>query len=167
MQDLADHGVDVCMVSSLRHLPRVKARADGTLAEPMDFTRLDALLGVARPYFTSYYVTMDIWEKDDVRHDLFDLPFASPAYEKAFKTWFKAVVEHLLATGLSYDQLLFNPYDESVNEACRRIASWMKQADPKVKVIIDCSTPDVGEARQMDALTDIWVPTTSTTSPRT
>lgn len=156
--NLAEHGVDVCAVSSLRNLPRVQAKEDGTLAEPLDFTQLDALLKAARPHFSIYYVNLDIWEKSWVRKDLFGLPFESPAYEVAFKTWFRQILDHLLASGLTYDQLLFCPYDESVGEACRKIAGWMKQVDSRARVVIDCSTPDVEEARKMDALTDVWVP---------
>ncbi|MBI2302007.1 MAG: DUF4091 domain-containing protein [Armatimonadetes bacterium] len=157
-RDLRDHGVDVAMVSGLHQLPRIKANADGTLAEPLNFDRLDAHLAAMRPYFTQYYVGLDIWEKRDLRRDLFDLPFDSPAYEKAFKAWFGAVLEHLLTAGLTRDQFMVNPYDESVNEASRKLAGWIKAVDPGVRVVIDCSTPDVAEARRMDALTDVWVP---------
>lgn len=157
-RDLRDHGVDVAMISSLRHLPRVKAKADGTLAEPLDFGRLDAHLAATRPYFSQYYVSLDIWEKRVVRRDLFGLPFDSPAYEVAFKRWFRIVLDHLLAAGLTHDQFMVNPYDESVNEACRALAGWVKAVDPNIRVVIDCSTPDVETARRMDALTDVWVP---------
>jgi len=156
--DLRDHGVDVALISGLRHLPRVKANPDGSLTRPLDFGRLDAFLAGARPYFRQYYVSLDIWEKRYLRHDLFGLPFDSPVYEKAFRNWFRAVLDHLLAEGLGYEQFIINPYDESVGDACRKLAGWIKAVDPKVRVVIDCSTPDVTTARRMDALTDVWVP---------
>jgi len=158
LQDLAEHGVDVCMVHCLRLLPRPKANADGTLAEPLDFSRADALLDQAEGLLDLFYVTTDIFEKGHVRRDLFGLKWGSPAYETAFKLWFREVVDHLLARGLTYDQLLFNPYDESLGDDCRTLSRWMKQVDPKVQTIIDCSTPDVELASRMDALTDVWVP---------
>lgn len=158
LADLAEHGVDVLAIHGLTYLPRVKANADGTLAEPLDFTRVNNFLAIAKPYFGLYYVTMDIWEKNDVRRDLFDLDFDTPAYERAFKTWFAAVRDNLLAQGLTRDQLLINPYDESVGEKCQKLASWIKAVDPQLKIIIDSSTSDIAEARQMNALTDVWVP---------
>lgn len=158
LRDLREHGVDVCMISSLRHLPRVKATADGRLAEPLDFSRLDALVDATRDLFPRYYMTLDIWEKQTLRRDLFGLPFGTPAYEKALKSWLVAVLEHLEAKGITRERLLINPYDESVGEECQLLARWIKEVDPKLQVIIDCSTPDVETARRMDALTDIWVP---------
>lgn len=158
LQDPADHGVDVCMVSSLRHLPRVPAKPDGSLAAPLDFATLDALLAVTRDRFALYYVTMDIWEKSSVRRDLFGLPFDSPAYATAFKTWLAAVLARFDRQGIARDRLLLNPYDESVGDACQRIAAWIKEVDSRARVIIDASTEDLEIARAMDALTDVWVP---------
>ena len=158
LQDLADHGVDVCMIHSLRLLPRPKARADGALVGELDFSRVDRLLDVAADLFDLYYMTVDIFEKGHVRRDLFGLAWGSPAYEKAFKAWLRQVVAHLLERGITREQLMINPYDESVNEDCRTLARWIKEVDPQLQVIIDCSTRDLEVARQMAALTDVWAP---------
>lgn len=158
LRDLSEHGVDVCAIHSLSTLPRVKANADGTLAEPLDFARTDRLLDASRGLFNLYFVSIDIFEKGTVRHDLFGLRWGSPEYEKAFKAWFAQVLQHLLDRGLTREQLLVNPYDESVNEDCQTLARWIKEVDPTLRIIIDCSTPDVELARRMDALTDIWQP---------
>jgi hypothetical protein len=158
LRDLAEHGVDVCMIHSLQMLPRVRANADGALAEPLDFSKVDRLLAASEGLFDLYYVTMDIFEKGQVRRDLFGLQFGTPSYEKAFKTWFRQVVDHLLAKGLTYERFLVNPYDESVGNECQQLSGWIKAVDPRVRTIIDCSTPDVEVARKMDALTDVWVP---------
>jgi len=158
LRDLSDHGVDVCAIHSLSTLPRVKANADGTLAEPLDFTRTDRLIDASKGLFNLYFVSIDIFEKGTVRRDLFGLRWGSPEYEKAFKTWFAQVLQHLLDKGLTREQLIVNPYDESVNEDCQTLARWIKDVDPNLRIIIDCSTRDLELARRMDALTDIWQP---------
>ncbi len=158
LQDLAEHGIDVCTIHGLRHTPRVKANADGSLSEPLDFTRVDRLLSAASGRFPLYYLTIDIFEKGSVRRDLFGLRWGTPEYEKAFKTWLRLLLDHLWAQGLTHDSLLVNPYDESVGEDCQTLAAWIKAVDPEVRVIIDCSTTDLQTARKMDALTDVWVP---------
>jgi hypothetical protein len=53
---------------------------------------------------------------------------------------------------------MINPYDESVDQRCRLLAKWVKEIDPNVRIVIDSSTPDLDVAKQMDALTDVWVP---------
>ena len=156
--DLRAHGVDVCWISSLHYLPRVKANRDGSLAAPLDFAKLDALLDAAQGIFDQYYITMDIWEKASLRHDLFGLSFDDPAYEGAFKAWMAQVVAHLKARGLGYDNFVVNPVDESVDDRCRRIARWIKDVDPQVRIIIDSIGGTQEDTGLMDALTDVWTP---------
>ena len=158
LRDLAEHGVDVCMIHGLRQLPRPRAGPDGTLAETLDFSRVDRLLDAADGLFGRYFMTLDIFEKGDLRRDLFGLDWGTPAYEKAFKEWLRAVLDHLSAEGIEYDRLLLNPYDESVGPECQTLARWVKEVDSRVRIIIDCSTTDLEQARQMDAVTDVWCP---------
>ncbi len=161
LDDLVSHGVNIFMLHSASTLPRPKAKADGTLIGAMDFSRLDKILDATRDRFDLYYLTIDIWEVEEtayVRKDLFGLDFNDPNYAKAFKTWYGAILDHLKSRGVSHDKLLVNPYDESTNENCQKISRWIKEVDPKSRIVIDCSTANMTEARTMDALTDVWVP---------
>ena len=158
LRDLVSHGVDVCMVSSLNHLPRVRASADGKIPAELDFAKIDRLLKATRGMFRLYWINLDIFEKAKLRDDLIGLEFGSPAYERGFKQWLRQVLEHLRSQGLRSDQFMINPYDESVDERCRLLAKWVKEVDPNVRIVIDSSTPDLDIAKQMDALTDVWVP---------
>lgn len=158
LRDLATHGVDVCMISSLNHLPRVTASADGTIPKDLNFAKVDHLLKSTRGRFRLYWINLDIFEKAKLRDDLIGLPFGSPEYERGFKQWLGIVLEHLRSQGLRSDQFMINPYDESVDERCRLLARWVKEVDPQARIVIDSSTPDMQVAREMDALTDVWVP---------
>jgi hypothetical protein len=158
LDDLASHGVNVCMLHNLQMFPRPKANPDGTLAEPMDFTKLDRMIDASLGKFDMYYLTLDIWEKDWVRKDLFGLDVKDPSYEKAFKIWFAAIMKHLNAKGITRDKIIVNPYDESTSENCRQIAKWIKDVDPEIRVVIDSSPSNMDEGKKMDALTDVWMP---------
>jgi len=51
-----------------------------------------------------------------------------------------------------------NPVDESVDDRCRRIARWIKDVDPQVRIIIDSIGGTQEDTGLMDALTDVWTP---------
>lgn len=159
LRDLASHGVDVFMLSALRQFPRVKANAAGEFEQKFDFTTLDRILARTKDIFPYYYVNVDVWEHPGVlRDDLIGLDFNSPEYGKAFKTWYRAMINRIVEDGVAASRLMACPYDESVGERAVRLAALMKEACPEVKIIIDCSTPDPDEARRIDRYTDIWVP---------
>lgn len=159
LRDLASHGVDVFMLTALRQLPRIKANAAGEFEQKLDFSTLDRVLARTKDIFPYYYLNVDVWEHPGVlREDLIGLDFNSPEYGKAFKTWYRAVISRIVENGVVADRVMACPYDESVGERAVRLAALMKEACPEVKVIIDCSTPDLQEAARIDRYTDIWVP---------
>ncbi len=159
LRDLASHGVDVFMLTALRQVPRLKANAAGEFEQAFDFSTLDRLLARTKDLFPYYYLNVDVWEHPGVlRDDLIGLDFNSPAYAKAFKTWYGAVIRRIVENGIAPARVMACPYDESVGERAVRLAALMKEACPEIKIVIDCSTPDLAEAARMDRYTDIWVP---------
>jgi hypothetical protein len=159
LRDLTNHGVDVFMITALRQLPRVKANAAGEFEKEFDFSALDRLLARTRDLFPYYYLNVDVWEHPGVlREDLIGLEFNSPEYAKAFTTWYRAVIGRMRQDGVAAERIMACPYDESVGERAVRLASLMKEACPEVRIIVDCSTPDLQEAARIDHYTDIWVP---------
>ena len=101
---------------------------------------------------------MDIWEKHTQRKDLFGLDFHAPAYEKAFKVWFKACAEELKRLGVPNDRLVVCPLDEAVDERAEAIARWIKEVCPETRLIADCSSPDLDRIRSIDRYIDVWMP---------
>ncbi|HEY3297940.1 MAG TPA: hypothetical protein VGK34_04720 [Armatimonadota bacterium] len=154
--DLKSHGIDMCMLHNLSTAPRPLAKADGTL-EPMDFTKMDLLLDASKDKFSMYYVSLDIWEKTWVRKDLFGLDFPSPAYQKAFTTWLNAIVDRLKQHGIGYDRFVVNAYDESVSDNCYFIARWVREADPKIRMVLDSIGP-VDIVKKFERYNDVWMP---------
>lgn len=154
--DLKSHGIDICMLHNLTTCPRPLAKPDGTL-EKMDFSKMDRLLNATKNQFRMYYVSIDIWEKDWVRKDLFNLEFPGPAYKKAFTSWIKAIVKRLKKHGIGYDRFVVNPYDESVSDNCLFIAKWIKEADPRVRTVLDSIGP-VDVIENFEKYNDVWMP---------
>jgi hypothetical protein len=68
------------------------------------------------------------------------------------------VLAHLKEFGITNENLVICPFDESTNAHCLQIAKWIKEVDPTCKVIIDCSTGNMEEARKLNEFTDIWMP---------
>lgn len=154
--DLKSHGVDVYMMHGYNLMPRPKASPDGTL-EPMDFSKMDATLKATRDLFPLYYVTADIITGDEMIDHIFGLPFDSPGFEKAYKNWVKAIVARLKKFGIGYDRFVFNPADENTGKKCLDLTRWAKEADPKIRTILDSiDTPDKMPA--FDKYCDIWMP---------
>ena len=154
--DLKSHGIDTCMLHNLSTFPRPMAKPDGTL-EAMDFTNMDRILDATKGEFAMYYMSLDIWEKKWVRKDLFGLDFPSPAYEIAFKSWLKAIVDRMKMHGIGYDKFVVNPYDESVDDNCLFIAKWVKETDPQIRTVLD-SIGSVDVVKRFDKYNDLWIP---------
>lgn len=159
---LRENGFNTVTISSLWHLPRPKANPQGELIDKLDFSKLQKHIKTVGDKFSNYYLNVDIWEKQQQRKDLFNLDFTNPNYEKAFKTWFSAVINELQALGVSNDKLVVCPYDESCGKNAESIARWIKEVNPKVRVLIDCSSTDLAQVKSIDRYVDIWMPHVNT-----
>lgn len=157
--DLKEHGVNLTMLSNARHFPHSKANPDGTLKDKLDFTTLDNVIDASKGIIDQYYLTMDMWEPDWYRKDMFGLDWNDPALPKAFKAWWSQVLDHLKAKGVTGDQLFVNPMDESSDERFTRIAKWVKAVDPAVRTIIDShGGNELTTTRNPKAMSDVWMP---------
>lgn len=158
LKDLSEHGVDVTIIHGVGNLPRPRAESDGTLVGPLDFSRLDQLLNVKTQYFETYYMTLDIFDG----RPLFGLDFKDPAYEKAFKSWLKAVYEHLAQRGISKENVLVNPFDEQIHADCLTVCRWIKQVDCDYRIILNQVSNDITVLDDFSPLVDIWMPHVTT-----
>lgn len=155
---LRRYGFNMVTISCLRHLPRPKADQNGEITGKMDFSNLHNLFKLTGTDFDRYYLNVDIWEKQHQRKDLFGLDFADPAYSTAFKNWFRRVLQEFDSIGIKREQLIICPYDESVSEQAEQIAGWIKECDPKLKILLDSSSDDLQRIQSIDRYADIWMP---------
>ena len=156
-QMLKDYGFNTTMVSNLRHLPRPKASADGKIPAVLDFSRLRKQLDIIGK-FDYYYLDIAIWNQKLQNKELFYLDFYDPAYATAFRSWFKQVLAELASHGINSGNLLVCPIDEAADKRAETIARWIKEVDPAVKVIIDCSTDNMQQLKSLDRYVDVWMP---------
>ena len=157
-QILRDYGFNMTMLSGLRHLPRPKADKNGNIVGKMDFTVLRNHIAKLGKDFDHYYFDVAVWEKNWQRKDLFGLDFNHPKYEKAFKSWFAAVIAEFAELGIPKDRLVVCPLDEALDDRAVKIASWIKAVDPTVRVIIDTSSNNMEQVKKIDKYVNVWMP---------
>lgn len=155
---LRENGFNVSMIHGLQHLPRPKADKDGNLLGTMNFKNLDRYIDQTQGKTDYYFLAIAIWEKGELRKDFLGLDFYSPAYEKAFKSWLRLVIARLKIKGVAQEKLIINGYDESLGKEAQMIAKWIKDVNPELTTLTDCSSSDMNEVKRMDKYTDIWMP---------
>ncbi|MBE6366723.1 MAG: hypothetical protein E7052_02280 [Lentisphaerae bacterium] len=155
---LREYGFNAVMLSGLRQFPRPQADKQGKLREKLDFTLLNNHLNRIGKDFDYIYWDLAIWEKKVLRKDLFGLDFYSDAYEKAFKSWFKACADALQAAGVPNEKVLVCPIDECSDKRAERIARWIKECRPESRVILDSSRTDMVQVKSIDRYVDVWMP---------
>lgn len=156
-QMLKDYGFNTTMITNLRHLPRPRATKDGKIPAQLDFKRLKYQLDIIGK-FDHYYLDIAIWNQKLQNKELFYLDFYDPAYAKAFKSWFAQVLTELKKHDINESNLLVCPIDEAADKRAEIIASWIKEVNPAVKVIIDCSTDNMQQLQSLDRYVDVWMP---------
>ena len=146
------------MLSGLRHFPRPKADKKGNLIGKLDFTVLNEHFQRIGKNMDYIYWDLAIWEKQVLRRDLFGLDFNTPAYEKAFKSWFTACCKALMAVGIPNEKVFVCPIDECSDKRAETIARWIKECRPETRVILDSSRTDMVQVKSIDRYVDVWMP---------
>ncbi|MCD6597733.1 MAG: PQQ-binding-like beta-propeller repeat protein, partial [Bacteroidales bacterium] len=88
----------------------------------------------------------------------------TPVWNKAYKIWLKAWIEHLKNMGVTYDQYAFYPVDEpglSPEHVTRFIAhgKLIREADPKAQIYTDpVGRATMDDLKNMNPYVDIWCP---------
>ncbi len=155
---LREYGFNTTMITGLRHLPRPRASAEGNIPEKLDYSKLHELIKFAGTDFDYYYIDIAIWNQHRQNRELFNLDFYDPAYGKAFKKWFRMLIDELAALNIPKTKLLVNPIDEAADKRAEIISGWIKSVDPEVKVIIDSANTNMEQLKNLDRFVDIWMP---------
>ncbi len=155
---LHKYGFTMAFINGLQHLPRPGANSNGEITGKMDFTFLREHIARIGNKFDYYYFDIGIWNKFYQRKDLFGLDFDHPNYGKAFKSWFKAVMDELMRLGIPNERLMVCPEDESINDHAVQISKWIKEVRPETRIVIDASSSDMEKIRRIDKYVDVWLP---------
>lgn len=157
METMLDHGITAFWVMGLRYMPRPAADDEGNLLEPTDWSKFRDQVSLKWKPGRKLYITMDVWEKADERR-IYNGKFDSPGWRIAFKKIVTEMADVLRDMGLSYDDYLVNPVDESIDARYLAIARLVKEVDPKIEIIADTIGSSLAEVRSADVVTDHWVP---------
>ncbi|MBO5722680.1 MAG: DUF4091 domain-containing protein, partial [Lentisphaeria bacterium] len=155
---LHKYGFTMAFINGLQHLPRPSANSNGEITGKMDFTFLREHIARIGNKFDYYYFDIGIWNKFYQRKDLFGLDFDHPNYGKAFKSWFKAVMDELMRLGIPNERLMVCPEDESINDHAVQISKWIKEVRPETRIVIDSSSSDMEKIIRIDKYVDVWLP---------
>lgn len=154
---MVEHGIMVFLVSGLRHMPRPRADDTGELLEPMDWSKFRRVVALKWRPGRKLYITMDVWEKRYERK-IYNGKFNSPGWRAAFKKVIKEMATELRGLGLSYDDYMVNPVDESVDERYMVIARLVREADPNIRIVADTVGANLEQVKAADEVTDYWIP---------
>ena len=157
VRSMAEHGITVFMVSGLHHMPRPHADDAGELLDPMDWSKFQREVSLKWSPGRKLYINMDVWEKDYERK-IYNGKFDSPGWRVAFKKVVTEMVVVLRRLGLSYDDYMVCPVDESIDERYLAIARLVKQADPKIRIVADTIGTNLEQVKEADPYTDWWIP---------
>lgn len=160
-QDLAAHGVDVCLIQH-GDIPWPSVDQAGDLAEPLDFARMDEriellaensfyLLALALHWFENLKTDLEPW---------------TPEHKNALRQWSLAIRDHLAGKGIGRDRWAWYPIDEPSSDKTaplvRNFADTVHEADAEMMVYanpFNRTTPE--QIRVMGESIDIWAPNLS------
>lgn len=157
IQSMADHGVSVFMISGLRYMPRPKADDNGDFLEPVDWSKFERQVNLVWQPGRKLYITMDVWEKNNER-PIYNGRFGTPGWCEAFSKIIQEMTGVLTKLGLSYNDYIVNPLDETIDERYLTIAKLIKEADPKIKLVEDTIGLSLDEVKEANKYTDYWIP---------
>jgi len=157
VRSMVDHGIRVFMISGLHHMPRPKADDSGEFLEPVDWSKFRRQVELVWRPGRKLYITMDVWEKSAER-PIYNGKFASPGWCAAFKKIIGEMVVELARLGLSGEDYVVNPLDESIDERYVTIARLIKEVHPGIRVVEDTIGSSLDEVKAADPYTDWWIP---------
>ena len=155
-RDQVDHYMDAFVIEVGRCRPWGVYAPDGSVIEPMDYTHLDRYLDLYKDgqmVLLWRVPSMIVKGPDGTK----TYSVGDPGWNAPFKTWLTALVAHMNARGLTYENFAFYPYDEphtaERGKAYLLAANAFKKADPKVKTFV--TAPGI----PLDRL-QTWLPST-------
>ncbi|MBI3922704.1 MAG: DUF4091 domain-containing protein [Armatimonadetes bacterium] len=128
----------------------------------LDFTEFDQILRLKKslggPGARFYVVVAGVEQRGNAEQvKPYMEGWGTAAWVATFKQSVLSVRDHLLAAGLTYSDFWLNPMDESLNDQYLKMATWIKEADPKLLVVSDC-VGEPGQAQAVASVTDVWCP---------
>ena len=165
-RDMIEHKVNYLAVATGR--VRGKFEADGTM-KSIDFSSHDTALQPKLAYVRSGQVKIMfiygvVASFDNAIAKRMEWSFMSAPWEKSFRSYFTAWIDHLKDLGMGYDDFAMQIWDEARGDELVgkvvKVGPLLRELDPNVVWMMDGTNP-LDEWKRMDPYVDIWVPTQS------
>jgi hypothetical protein len=155
IEDLRRHYINSFVIPMV---PEVKADDEGNLVGVLDFTRVDAQIAMYRPhakkliFFWGANVTADL-------NTFPNLKFLSDPWKKALVAFYQQWVRHLGEMGLTPDDYIMYPFDETSRPAAKEVYEVLKSVEPQVKLLLNPTTGyKRAELEAIAPVVDYWQP---------
>ncbi len=157
LADLHAHHTTVTILSASSVPWPAEVDAEGNMTAPMDFARHDEMVELVRPFSPHGIAWFPNFAHSRQGFDQFE--WMDERWKRLFTGWLRAWVAHLQELGVGYDQFIFYPLDESIDEQYVQIARLTREVDPRVRLFADPLARDSDERlREALPLVDIWCP---------
>ena len=154
-EDMAAHGINIFCISA----GRMEFDAEGTPKGPADWSAMDAQIEGLRDIALRFLLHEPALVLEG------DVDRESDAYRRAFGHWARALKNHLLDIGLSYEDVAWYPVDEACLVGGQRIrqfisrAKLMRWADPNLPIYTNPVGYVTKETLSLLApYVDVWCP---------
>ena len=171
MDDLRSHGVNTIEPFVWGGwIPYPEFDKDGKMVEPLNKTTLKKFdtwmrFFIQQPWLKMILINPNIhgYRCSALRKIGGPHKPLTPEWEKCFRVWFKAFIEHIKNLGLNYDQFALYIYDETnkekVLDELLKVGRLMKDIDPEVKIwVTACGSTPTKFIERYRSLVDIVVP---------
>lgn len=154
--DQVNHGTNV-FVATNTFVPAAEFDSEGNIVGKLDFREHDEYVGKHAKDGVILFVGYQGKLKGPAKQ-------FTPVWQKAYKKWLKAWIEHMKNIGVTYDQYAFYPVDEpglSPEHVTRFIAhgKLIREADAKAQIYTDpVGRATMDDLKNMNPYVDIWCP---------
>ncbi|MEA3401708.1 MAG: hypothetical protein U9R79_10755 [Armatimonadota bacterium] len=155
--DLLAHHTNVTVLTSNSAPWPQEVDEEGNLVGDLDFAEHDRVVELCRPmsrrgimWFCGFHGGQPGFR---------EFEWMDERWRRLFGQWLRAWVAHLHEIGIGYDDFIFYPLDETIDEKFVEIAGLTREVDPKVRIFADPLARDSdARLRQALPLVDVWCP---------
>ena len=156
LRDQVDHGTNV-FVATGDFAPKATFDENGELVGSIDFSRHDEYVRRHSPHGIILFFNYQWSLKGPAER-------FTPTWEKAYKKWIGAWIDHLKGIGLDYEDYAFYPIDEpglreGLVDQFIAYAKPIREVDPQAQIYADpVERASMSDLRRMAPYIDIWCP---------
>ncbi|MCX7919360.1 MAG: DUF4091 domain-containing protein [bacterium] len=158
IRDLIDHKINKMLVPCYLCPPICDSTGN---VISIDFSKHDTAIAMKHKYGNEIIFSYGVVrEFDRWAAKKYHWEYMSDPWKKAFGTWLKSWITHLLDLGLDYTDFSMQIWDEATGDLAKKVAEvgpFLRNIDPRVRWVMN-GAQNLEEAKLMNPYVDIWIP---------